>query len=729
MSNKRGNSDDYNNNNNNNNNNYGGGGGGGGGPGGLKKRRPDNNDHDVVGSLLGDMQVQKEANQQGKQPKSTFSAKAVIDRIIQLCNAEQGQVDKLEVEARLGLLTSTFKSGTIQEDFSVLMERLTAKHGKPVETHETDHIFDDYRIVYDEDLKQVVRKESKADRTTFNLPTNLIYDIRVSVSVEHQLPVPLNLPESGVRQRRYKARSTFKDSLWKIDMTQVTTLLLNDQQEATTYEVEIELLPTAIQNTNSIESVHDLLNQFLAETKSLISLIQPQQTLSFPDVEMEKVTAPQEVMHLKDIVFKYIPNVNTKKTDTFPGSMPINFGKKHFRYVQANDYYVSEKTDGVRYLLLITNDTIYMIDRKFDFYTVAYPKLLELYGNDTLLDGEMIRHLKTKRPIYLVFDILSHGGTPVGAKKLSARLEAIRNSIMVPFTNHIENQNLPIPFILWAKNFHPKTQLDTVFKSVRNRGGGDRTFEDHKRNHNTDGIIFTPNTPYTPYTQQDLYKWKYLDKWTIDYRVVRRDNQREPRWFLTCLGRENTDVDCREINFSSEDLDKLRRDYTRARDPNTVIVECSYQANIGRWKYHMVRQDKVKPNYISIVMDTMESIAEAITAEELQFRVPLSADNDNWDEEMSRMRATLLANIKKKSGSSSSSSSSSSSRHHQGHHQSSSSSLQAQHQQQQQQQSRSSAYYQGSNYEGDPFGGDDDTTGSSNQPAGSYQNGEQQEYI
>ena len=33
----------------------------------------------------------------------------------------------------------------------------------------------------------------------------------------------------------------------------------------------------------------------------------------------------------------------------------------------------------------------------------------------------------------------------------------------------------------------------------------------HKRFHKTDGLIFTPDTPYHPKGTGDLYKWKYTD--------------------------------------------------------------------------------------------------------------------------------------------------------------------------------------------------------------------------
>ena len=38
------------------------------------------------------------------------------------------------------------------------------------------------------------------------------------------------------------------------------------------------------------------------------------------------------------------------------------------------------------------------------------------------------------------------------------------------------------------------------------------------------------------------------------------------------------------------------------------------------WVYHAVRSDKPEPNHISIVMDTLEVVAQNISAEELIYR-------------------------------------------------------------------------------------------------------------
>jgi mRNA guanylyltransferase len=66
----------------------------------------------------------------------------------------------------------------------------------------------------------------------------------------------------------------------------------------------------------------------------------------------------------------------------FPGSMPIVFSRRYFPIVQTKTYFVSEKTDGIRYLMLVLPEGIYCIDRKYHFRYLRFDLLSELYAKE-----------------------------------------------------------------------------------------------------------------------------------------------------------------------------------------------------------------------------------------------------------------------------------------------------------------------------------------------------------
>ena len=90
----------------------------------------------------------------------------------------------------------------------------------------------------------------------------------------------------------------------------------------------------------------------------------------------------------------------------FPGSQPVSFERKHLRaseegrgnYVSllASPYFAAEKTDGVRYMLLILGGKgAFTVDRNFDMRRLPpmrFPTRLDPNAalDATLLDGELI---------------------------------------------------------------------------------------------------------------------------------------------------------------------------------------------------------------------------------------------------------------------------------------------------------------------------------------------------
>jgi hypothetical protein len=150
----------------------------------------------------------------------------------------------------------------------------------------------------------------------------------------------------------------------------------------------------------------------------LQDLILAARTDQFADLHMVKITDKQQIANLKGHVGKCC---HMDPPDDFPGSMPVNFSRRFFPDIQTNNYFVSEKTDGVRYFLLLVQDLgCFLVDRSLNFYKVpgysdGGPIVLADFLADanapTLLDGEMVRHLKTQQPIFLIFDILELNGS------------------------------------------------------------------------------------------------------------------------------------------------------------------------------------------------------------------------------------------------------------------------------------------------------------------------------
>jgi hypothetical protein len=114
---------------------------------------------------------------------------------------------------------------------------------------------------------------------------------------------------------------------------------------------------------------------------------------------------------------------------------------------------------------------------------------------------------------------------------LHERLVSIGGDVIGPFREwkrineeraKLNNTNFTIPFDIIAKNFLSKSKTKEFFQLIE-MNDGHRYYKDskeEKRFHKTDGVIFTPNTPYQLKKAPTLYKWKYAELQSIGIYFV-----------------------------------------------------------------------------------------------------------------------------------------------------------------------------------------------------------------
>ncbi|EQK99424.1 hypothetical protein G6O67_007339 [Ophiocordyceps sinensis] len=333
-----------------------------------------------------------------------------------------------------------------------------------------------------------------------------------------------------------------------------------------------------------------------------------------------------------------------KDPDRFPGAQPVSFARKHLDAMTQEDYYVCEKSDGIRYLLYLTNDRArgevhYLIDRKNDYWFITNRNLhfplvndLNAFHTATLVDGELVWDTLangTKQPRFLVFDCLVMDGNKLTDRTLDKRLAYFKERLFTPyeklwtqFPNELQFQ----PFFVEMKTFQLGYGIDMMFKQVL-----------PSLKHGNDGLIFTcRNTPYTHGTDQNILKWKPARENTIDFRLkltfptVEPDEwEREegitepfidydsvsPAKLLMFMGDKspNRYEAFADLYLTEEEWETLKS----LNDPlNDRIVECG-QDEQGRWRLHRFRDDKTEANYRGTVKSVLKSIADSVSEEDL----------------------------------------------------------------------------------------------------------------
>lgn len=217
---------------------------------------------------------------------------------------------------------------------------------------------------------------------------------------------------------------------------------------------------------------------------------------------------------------------------SFPGAQPVSFARKHLKELKTTDYFMCEKTDGIRCLLFLTEiptedggmmEAQFLIDRKNDYYFVGRESLhipgpggLATYHTGTLLDGELVRQSfpnGKERLAYLVFDLLALAGENICPKPFDKRLARRDKFIGAPFSDFAKKY----PEDVDAQPFH------LVMKRMEFPYVAEMMFKEKIPNlpHGNDGLIFTcKDTPYEFGTDQHILKWKPPKENTIDFRLV-----------------------------------------------------------------------------------------------------------------------------------------------------------------------------------------------------------------
>lgn len=208
----------------------------------------------------------------------------------------------------------------------------------------------------------------------------------------------------------------------------------------------------------------------------------------------------EESAELKHAVAGLLQRENLR----FPGAQPVSFSRQHMSELQQREYFMCEKTDGLRCLLYLSyvqdesetfHPVTFLIDRKNNYYVVE-PPIRVPYHQDpfhpeaflyaTILDGELVIDLYpdgTRKLIFYAFDCLCADGENMTEKPLDKRLYALKEKVMKPWHTFLTRNKalMPLePFQVKEKeqqqSYHISYILDQVMPKLK---------------HGNDGLIFT----------------------------------------------------------------------------------------------------------------------------------------------------------------------------------------------------------------------------------------------
>lgn len=366
---------------------------------------------------------------------------------------------------------------------------------------------------------------------------------------------------------------------------------------------------------------------------------------------LQEVEVENEVMTNDDILGDAIPlaqqidmqkiccmalGVESHANSHFPGSQPVSLDRAHLQLLRQRYYYATWKADGTRYMMLITRDGCYLIDRKFNFRRVQlrFPKRGVPQGSFeshhlTLLDGEMIidtvPETGEQKRRYLVYDLMMLNQQSQIKLPFNERWKLIEKEIIEPRTHDIKTNALYCydmeAFRVRRKDFWMLSAVGKVLKDFIPR-----------LSHEADGLIFQGwDDPYVPRTHDGLLKWKYAHMNSVDFLFEVGDENRQSMYLID-KGKKRK-LEGARVNFADDE------------DPSSFsgkIIECSWNVDERTWQYMRVRTDKPTPNgwntYLKVMRSIEDNINQDVILEEIADIIHLPMYADRIKQETARIK-------------------------------------------------------------------------------------------
>ncbi|KAF8212065.1 mRNA capping enzyme, alpha subunit [Mycena galopus ATCC 62051] len=308
---------------------------------------------------------------------------------------------------------------------------------------------------------------------------------------------------------------------------------------------------------------------------------------------------------LKDHVARLCQVENRNR---FPGSQPVSFTKADLGKLETQDFWVCEKSDGIRVLLLVQTDTqtknqeAYLIDRKNDYYQLSnfyFP-----HHRNPSCRCKYYRRWRTCETMrFLAFDCLVIDGENVMARPLDKRYGRLQDYFYRPFAKMKKDHpqvTTSHPFDIRVKQIQFSYAAELVFAEMVNL------------QHGSDGLIYTcVSTPYTPATDVNISFFVPA----ATRQPAQPDFHAKPVFLLQVWCGDTTYEQYDQMYVDDDEWESKRLSFgmkSSGEQYDDRIVEVHWDPAHNHWRMMRFRDDKDNGNHRSIVEKIIVSIADGV---------------------------------------------------------------------------------------------------------------------
>ncbi|KAI7865129.1 hypothetical protein BDF14DRAFT_1744394 [Spinellus fusiger] len=265
--------------------------------------------------------------------------------------------------------------------------------------------------------------------------------------------------------------------------------------------------------------------------------------------------------------------------DSFPGTQPVLFESRHLSLLEQEDYFVSERTQGIRYLLFIVHSpkgpASFMVSWRF-----------------------------------LVFDLMAVNALSITQRSFNRRLGILQQEVLIPFNAslcHLEDPRKQPPFTLELKKMERAYGLSLVFDKIS------------KLKSPHEGVVWIPvNCPYVSGLCERLLKWRPPEFTTATFRISARwNNKHKPIYAI--------EVVSHGANYRFFDHLQLEPSFMDVWKDNLP------DGRIAEFRFVRFRDDKCIADDEISVNKTIDIIRDGVSHEQLLAHMKRPTHDDDSD--------------------------------------------------------------------------------------------------
>jgi len=526
--------------------------------------------------------------------------------------------DRPEIEVRMRNLDLKH-GGVTSKEFRRVMETLKENKVYPIVEHTTNYGMGNVRKSVDNSKLTTswIKKEE-----VFNYISR-DYPMKIAINKEVVIREVDNFTPDIIRER-YRNSYIMKDKNYRIDVTEVSTLISKTRERFTTFEVEVELIEPW-KNSGVVNELNSIISDVYKLLKGTYDI--------YSEEDKKAVIKFINTTFGSSATYFNIGNIaqarNIKMKDMVYGGL---IGHPDVTYT------VTHKTDGLRKLIVVHNDGLWIFMGD-EFNKISFDSLALIMKKDDIeelityqgfiIDGELVPKVNRLKGAseaqywFLAFDCLStprndnnshlYGNKNIQDESHTSRLEKaqiltslLKNEIIEGSVKSFVAFDTPTMFF---------EKMKTMFASIASL------------NYKEDGFMFTPvETPYNTGMDRislrerslvkypEIVKWKHKESLTIDLEIQwERDG--EDLYLQMFAGPDQKGAD--KVLFEGSTIeplnDRVDIDHTLLKNSKGgTIIEFKFDYERRLLVPLKIRDDKRNPNKNEIVLDVWEDIHDPI---------------------------------------------------------------------------------------------------------------------